>query len=510
LTEQRIGLGLPSLRPETLSLSILEAISSARKSGLTLAPEAGTERLRAASGKQISDLEIFDSVETALEGGWQAFKLYFMIGMPTETVEDIDGIVGILRHIAYLARQKKGRCNVNVAISPFNPKTHTPWQWEKQVDITELKRKIDRIIAGVRKPNINIKYRDLDLSSIEGVIGRGDRRLGKVILTAYHKGSRLDGWSEWFVPQRWYDAFAESGIDMAFYSNAIDLEAPLPWDHIEKGISKEFLKRENLQSKEGIPPKTAFDRKKSIQLRTQAEAGFGRKPKRIVKQTTVPGTYKIRVRYTRGTLVRYLSHLDIIRTLYRALRRGEIPVAYSEGYHPHIKISFGPPLPLGYISDAEYFDLQLSQPYREEFIIKLMASLPPGLSISGYKSYFANVSSLTKQLNLARYEIPFIDGIKYDPETIACIASEKSLRVKRNRNGEETEVEAGQFIDNLSVGENGIILDVEQTPDGLIKPEEILTFGLNIDIRLVKPLAIKRLSQYFKSGQRLIEPLDLV
>ena len=134
--------------------------------------------------------QYLSAIETGLDNGWQAFKLYFMIGMPTETVDDIDGIVTILRHIAYLARQKKGRCNVNVSLSPFNPKTHTPWQWEKQVGITDLKRKIDRIISGVRKPNINIKYRDLDLSIIEGIIGRGDRRLGKVILTA-HKWARV-------------------------------------------------------------------------------------------------------------------------------------------------------------------------------------------------------------------------------------------------------------------------------------------------------------------------------
>ncbi|HBZ00387.1 MAG TPA: hypothetical protein DEO84_03600, partial [candidate division Zixibacteria bacterium] len=238
--------------------------------------------------------------------------------------------------------------------------------------------------------------------------------------------------------------------------------------------------------------------------------GFGRKPKRIIKQTTAPGTYKVRVRYARGIKLRYLSHLDIIRTLYRALRRAELPVAYSEGFHPHIKISFGQPLPLGYTSDAEYFDLQLSQPYREEYITRLKVALPSGLQITGYKSYFANVSSLTKQLNLARYVIPSIDGISYDPEHVARISSEKSLLVSRTRNEVESQVDAGKFIENLELSDKGLILDVSQTPDGLIKPDEILIFGLGIDLILVKPLAIHRSGQFYRSGQRLIEPLDLV
>jgi radical SAM family uncharacterized protein/radical SAM-linked protein len=510
LSEQRIGLGLPSLRPETLTPSILEAISSGRKTGLTLAPEAGTERLRAVLGKNISDSAIYGAIETALDSGWQTFKLYFMIGLPTETVDDIDGIVAMLRKIAHLARQRPGRSSINVSLSPFNPKTHTPWQWEKQVGSADLKRKIDRIIDGVRKPNINIKYRDLDLSIIEGIIGRGDRRLGTVILKACRKGSHLDGWSELFDKNRWYEAFTECGVDPNFYSSAIDLDAPLPWDHIDKGISKEFLKKDNLKSKEGILPATAFDRIKAIEPKAPAADGFGRRQKRFIKQTTAPGTFKLRVRYSRDERLRYLSHLDIIRTLYRALRRGEIPVAYSEGFHPHIKISFGQPLPLGYTSDAEYFDLQISQPFREEFMARLKTALPPGLEITGYKYYFANVSSLTRQLNMARYEIPPIEGIEYDSACIAQIVSSKSLPVTRVREGVEKQVDAGQFIENIKFQDKGLVLDVSQTPDGHIKPEELLTFGLELDERLVKPLVIHRRNQFQKTGQRLIDPLDLV
>ena len=509
-TEQRISLGLPSLRPETITSSILEAISSARKSGLTLAPEAGTERLRNTLGKNISDLDIFAAFETALAAGWQSFKLYFMIGLPTETNDDLDGIVSMLRRLSYIGRQTQGRCNINVALSPFNPKSHTPWQWEPQAPIQELKRKIEHIQNGVRKPNINIKFRDLDLSFLEGTIGRGDRRMGRVLMKAREKGSRLDGWSEWFDPRIWREAFVECGIDPEFYAGRIDQDAPLPWDHIEKGVSKAFLQKDNAKSKEGIPPVTAFSRPKAEKARPPAETGFGRKPKRVVRQTTPPGTYKVRVRYSRHVQLRYLSHLDIIRNLYRALRRGEIPVAYSEGYHPHIKISFAQALPLGYTSDAEYFDLQLAQPFRDEYIARFKAALPPGLEITGYKQFFANVSSLTKQLNLARYFIPALPGIVYDEAKAAQIASDKNLTVRRVKDGAVTYAEAGRFISDLRTVENGLELDVHQTPDGHIKPDEVLIFGFGIEPDLTKPLHIHRKNQFYSSGMRLVEPLDLV
>jgi radical SAM-linked protein len=185
-------------------------------------------------------------------------------------------------------------------------------------------------------------------------------------------------------------------------------------------------------------------------------------------------------------------------------------VAFSEGYHPHIKISFGPPLPVGYTSDAEYFDLQLTQPFREEFLEKLRRALPDGITLTGHKHYFASTSSLSKQLNLARYTIPDIDGVIYDSDRIGQIMAAKTMIVKRSRSGIETELDAGRFIDDIIIMQGGLQVDLWQLPDGHIKPEEILVFGLGIDPEFVKQLVIHRASQFHKSGQRLIDPLDLV
>jgi radical SAM family uncharacterized protein/radical SAM-linked protein len=511
LTEQRVSLGLPSLRPETIRPVMLDMLASARKTGLTMAPEAGTQRLRYALGKKIDDAEIFAAFEIGLAAGWQTFKLYFMIGLPTETTGDIDGMVTLLRRLSYIVRQGKGR-NINVALSPFNPKSHTPWQWERQVSREELHRKIELIKAGVKKQNISLKYRDFELAFFEGVLGRGDRRLGRVIYNAFKLGARLDGWSEFFDSGRWHEAFAACAIDPASCAGPIDDDAPLPWDHIDKGISKDFLKKDNEKSKEGIPPQTAFDRRRvEAPAETKDENGlYGRRSRRIVKPTTPDGTYKLRIRYARRQELRFLSHLDTIRALYRAFRRAELPLSYSKGYHPHIKVSFGQPLPLGQTSDAEYLDLQLSQPYREEFIARLSATLPVGLSILAHKHFFANLPSLSKQLNLARYEIALSSGIAVDEAAVERIAREKRLVVTRTKEGLTRQVDAGAFIQDVRLEDDKLVIDIWQTPDGHIKPEEILTFGLDINENIAKSIIVHRKAQFHKSGARLIDPMDLV
>jgi radical SAM family uncharacterized protein/radical SAM-linked protein len=516
LTEQRVSMGLPSLRPETINVSILELLSSGRRSGLTLAPEAGTERLRGALGKKITDRDIYHAFEMGLSSGWQTFKLYFMIGLPTETDEDIEGMVAILRELSILVRKGNGRI-INVALSPFNPKSHTPFQWERQVGAEELQRKVEIITRGVGKRNVNIRCRNIELSRLEGILGRGDRRLGKVIFRAFEKGARLEGWSEWFDPKIWQLSFIEGGVDPESYTREIDEEAPLAWDHIDKGISKEFLQKDNHKAKElststnsnqSIPAAAASGDSEAAPSSNSND--YGRKPKRISKQSAPGGTYKLRIRYSRGPELRFLSHLDTIRALYRAFRRAELPLSYTEGFHPHVKVSFGQPLPLGYTSEAEYLDLQLTQPYREEFVGRLKGTLPHGLTIMAQRQFFANVSSLSKLLNLARYEAPMLPEMQYDSRKLSAIAREKSLVVTRIKEGIEKRIDAGQFLQDVRVENDRLVIDVWQMPEGHIKPEEVLIFGLEIDKQIVRGITIHRKGQYHKSGVREVDPMDLV
>jgi radical SAM family uncharacterized protein/radical SAM-linked protein len=511
LSEMNAGLGLPSLRPETITPELLNWISTTRKSGLTIAPEAGSERLRKSLGKDIADEEIYSAVENAVRAGWQSIKFYFMIGLPNETAEDIEAIAAILRKVSYMARQGAGRVNINVSISPFCPKILTPWQWEKLATRDELEKKREKISRRVKSSNIKISFRDFDLTLVEAAISRGDRRLGQVIYSAYREGARLDGWSEHFDVRRWTRAFDSAGLDISQFTGFINEDSPLPWDHIDKGISKDFLKKENRDSKDSIPPKTAFSRLPEIQRSGGGDTGYGRRAKRVAKQAAGPkGTYRLRIHYTIGPELRWMSHLDNIRTIFRAIRRGGIPVAFSEGFNPHQKVSFGPPLPVGYTSEAEYFDVILTEPFKEEYINNLNTALPGYIRIVRHKYFFAKPGSLVKQLNLARYEIPLPENVDIARAKIDDLLTNKKLTVTRYREKDVKVAEVGEFIDNITLEDNMLLSDVLQTPDGHIKPDEILIYGLGLIEDTVRRLPVHRKSQFSKFGGRLIDPLDLV
>ncbi|MGI6566311.1 MAG: TIGR03960 family B12-binding radical SAM protein [Firmicutes bacterium] len=246
-----IGLSLPSLRLDSFSVGLAERIQSGRKTGLTFAPEAGTQRLRDVINKNVNESDLFSAAEEAFAAGWDAVKLYFMIGLPTETLDDVTGIAELSRRVLQLGRQirgregKAGRVKISVSVGSFVPKSHTPFQWVSQAPLEELERRQEHLRGLLRDRSISFSWTDVDKSLLEAVLARGDRRVANGILRAWQKGSRLDGWSEHFDFALWMEAFAEANVDPYFYSHRErDLEETLPWDHIDSGVSKAFLARE--------------------------------------------------------------------------------------------------------------------------------------------------------------------------------------------------------------------------------------------------------------------------
>jgi len=253
LTEDRkVNLSLPSLRIDNFSLDLMEKAQKVRKSGLTFAPEAGTQRLRNVINKGITHDDIINSVSLAFEGGWNSVKLYFMIGLPTETIEDIDGIAHLAAEVvrAYKMAPKEKRTkglNVTVSAACFVPKPFTPFQWYAQDTVEEFHRKQQYLREKIRETtkSVTFNWHDARLSMLEAVLARGDRRVGKVLLKAWEKGCRFDGWNEQFNYDRWIDAFGESGLDPSFYANRQrKYDEILPWDHIDTGVSKKFFQNE--------------------------------------------------------------------------------------------------------------------------------------------------------------------------------------------------------------------------------------------------------------------------
>lgn len=240
-----VSLSLPSLRVDAHLLTIPSRFKTVRKSGLTFAPEAGTERLRAVINKDVRDEDLLAAAQEAYQQGWKTIKLYFMIGLPTETEEDVRAIANLANCVALLRKERAKQPALHLAIGNFVPKAHTPFQWEAMDPPARLREKQRLLQRNVDSRRIHLKDHDVDASHLEGVLSRGDRRLGKVILRAWKKGARLDAWSDHFRPDLWREAFAEEGLDPYVYACAErPLGTILPWHHISVGITEDFLRRE--------------------------------------------------------------------------------------------------------------------------------------------------------------------------------------------------------------------------------------------------------------------------
>ena len=244
---ERVSFSLPSLRIDSFSVDIAERLQQVRKSGLTFAPEAGTQRLRDVINKNVTEDDLLHSVRTAFEQGWKAVKLYFMMGLPTETDEDIVGIAELAQKVVDCYKEVKGKrgVKVTVSVSCFVPKAYTPFQWFAQVPQEEFERRQQLLKESIRDRAISFHYHDARASALEGALSRGDRRLSAVIETAWRNGAKFDGWTDQFKDEVWKDAFCRCGVAPEFYSRRTrDLEEVLPWAHTSPGVSEDFLRRE--------------------------------------------------------------------------------------------------------------------------------------------------------------------------------------------------------------------------------------------------------------------------
>ncbi len=254
--DDKVSVSLPSLRVDGFSDELVQKLQSIRRSGLTFAPEAGTQRLRNVINKNVTEEELIQTCTMAFRGGWTSVKLYFMIGLPTETMEDVAGIAALGQSVVnayYRCPEKpKGKSvNVTVSASSFVPKAFTPFQWEPQDTIETLHEKQKHLRDSITTKKIKCNWHEADTSFLEGVFARGDRRLGRVLLEAHKSGCKFDGWGDFFSLERWMGVFERCGVDPAFYANRRrDFDEILPWDHLDYGVSKEFLKRECLKAYE--------------------------------------------------------------------------------------------------------------------------------------------------------------------------------------------------------------------------------------------------------------------
>jgi len=264
-TARHVNLSLPSLRADNFSMELMQRLAKGRKTGLTFAPEAGTQRLRDVINKNVTEEDLLQSCRTAFAGGYNAVKLYFMLGLPTETDEDVLGIADLAARVMHAWRESASNKNrgvrITVSTSWFVPKPHTAFQWEPQISKEEYERRVKLLREAIKTKTVTYNWHDSDTSFLEAVLARGDRRLGRVLECAWRKGAKLDAWEEYFSLERWMDAFAECGIDPHFYANRQrQWGEVMPWHMISSGVTEGYLWRERQR---------AFDARTTPDCRTQ-------------------------------------------------------------------------------------------------------------------------------------------------------------------------------------------------------------------------------------------------
>ncbi|MFB3076019.1 MAG: TIGR03936 family radical SAM-associated protein, partial [Candidatus Methylomirabilales bacterium] len=519
MVDKGVSVSLPSLRADAFSVGLAEAVSRVRKSGFTFAPEAGSQRLRDVINKGITEEDILSAVDKAMSAGWTSVKLYFMIGHPTECEEDFEELAQLVEKITAILKRYPGRRNITLGFSPFVPKSHTPFQWERQDDIQTTREKLDWIRTRLRGKGVTIRHHETADTAIEGIISRGGREVARVIEGAWRRGARFDGWGEHCRFDMWLGALEDAGLTLqdSFKERAEDEE--LPWEIVTYKIDRKyFLKERHKAYRAGETPECKHERCSACgvcdfdAMKNLLAAESGSTP-----PERAPGLLQgfrgttVRLGYRKGDPIRFISHLDLLRELERTFRRAELPMVYSEGFSPRPKLSVGPPLPLGWISDSEWIDIELAGTWPEEALLGLIdllnASSAPGVDFFVAAVMPVRVGALAAQIAESIYVAdlpspPFELTLGDLEQAMSEFLETPSVVIQRRRKGRVKPVDIRPLVRELSVtAHDQVILTVATGGGGSVKPTEVLQAALKLDESVVPLIKIHKVMAILASGQ---------
>ena len=399
--EHQISISLPSLRVGSVDEGVMRQLAYIRRTGATLAPEAGSERLRAVINKGITEEALLAQAGVLSRLGWRHVKLYFMIGLPSETEDDLRAIKDLCLKVAAVG-ESGARLHVTAAVSTFVPKAHTPFQWEAQLCLEKIRQSIGFLkdIFASHKA-LTLKWHKPEMSFLEGLFSRGDRDLAPVLEKAWRKGAILCSWSDHLRLEPWLEAMAECGISADDYLGARPLESPLPWDHLDCGVSRDFLLIERTKAFQLLPTKDCrlhscskcgacsgqtrprLNPRHKSESAPDQEAAHMALAARSNKDLGLKAAH-LRLKYQKIGPAVYLSQLELQTVFERAMRKAALPLSFSQGFHPMPLMSFGRALPVGVASLEEYLDIFLRKDIDERQVAEdLSGFLPLGLDISG-------------------------------------------------------------------------------------------------------------------------------
>jgi radical SAM family uncharacterized protein/radical SAM-linked protein len=512
LESKKVAVSFPSLRMESVVGRLAEEVKRVRKTGFTVAPEAGTERLRSVINKELDEKVFFQGLSELFSKGWKNIKLYFMIGLPTEKEEDLRGIFELTRKMAALGERQKIHPNINVSVSTFVPKPHTPFQWEAQIPLEEMKEKLHFIRDGIKRNRLRFKWQDPHLSFLEGIFSTGDRNLSRVLVEAYRLGCRFDGWSDQFRYPLWKEAFQKTGLKMDAHTRKRKIEDILPWSFIETGGDAQFLweeYRRGLEEKNSPPcvaencHRCGICNGKTIMVRECRSAEVGGPEKGTGKDTQRrERKKKIRLKFRKVGEMRFLSHLELAHLFYRASKRAGLSLCFSGGFHPMPRIIFATALPVGMESLTEVVDMECEGKITPpEVAEKLNQTLPPGIKImeADEVPLFFHLSSLP---NPSIYWIP-LDHLLSREETSLRIKEtldKKECFIHQERDGKKRSVDIRELIERMEVKEGsgdkpqwGVELALRRTGGRTAKPIEIVGAVLGLSGEPLAQLKVVKL-----------------
>jgi radical SAM family uncharacterized protein/radical SAM-linked protein len=560
LCPTRVQISLPSTRPDNVPVEVARRMAAQRKGSITLAPEAGSQRMRDVINKNHTEEELLESVGTAAREGYTSAKLYFMCGLPGETDADLEAILDLGNKASKRARAEGNHgFRITVSVSPHVPKPHTPFAWAEQVSTAELNRRLGVLRQASRGKNLTLKYRDAETSLLEGVFTRGDRRLGAAVAEAYRRGCRFDAWSEHLKFDTWMEVFRDLGMDAERQLHERSTDLDQPWDVIHSPVTRKFLVREKVRADKaaitedcrledicfscGVTEcpqrpwvKTPHVPLDMVQARANAQP-FGRRARRhgtlpVSRRNghaggTARGTAtstRFRIVFAKGAPMRFTSHLDLMRTWERTLRRSGLPLAFTQGHHPHLKMSFGPPLPLGFRSRAEAFDLEFSQPPAADLADRLDPVLPEGLAVVDFRPILFKTPSLMSLLEGASYRIgfptTFLAGAGLTADALRAtlraaideLLAREHVLVRRSSEGKTREFDARPSIAALELGsDDGLpVLDahIRFTVRAQVRPDEIV--ALLIPHADARSTDVERTRLWVERDGKRLDPLDLL
>ncbi len=518
---QRVAVSLPSLRVQSLKTPLMKAIKQVRKTGFTIAPEAASERLRRVINKPFTDAELLATAEEVFAHGWRTIKLYFMVGLPTETDEDVSGIMALVERMDRLGA-RYGHPQINLSISAFVPKPHTPFQWEPQLEPERLERIQGEFRRRFKRGRIHLKWQDPRLSRLEGIFSRGDRRLSRLLLRGREQGLGFEGWSEAFDPAGWERALAAAAVDPAFYTTRPRPATEVfPWDHLDPGVTRAFLLQERQRAYAeaftddcrltGCTEACGVCDLKTVQPQLSPE--LPPLPEIAPAEQAPPPElrFRYRVRYSRRGASRFLGQLEINRLFVRAVRRAGLPMRYSQGFHPLPRLVFGPAPPVGVVSEAEYIELELLQrPSAEEVGQRLAAVLPEGLAVLECHELPLQSPSISTMINLFEYRIEAPAGpgaAWFQPEAVKAFQERASFPILQKREKGERTVDLKDRVKDLQITPEGALrLWLRAGAGAGVKPSEVVQHVFGRSEEEVKELAVTRLRAEFKESRAVRFP----